>query len=276
MFPTSSTQPQPEPVSLGVPAGSWRDAWLAALGHLFYMWWAAAGVIFDVLGKYLYQAGNMPAQLGGYIAGAILLIDLLVVFWCWRRGWPRWSFPYLGIVLTWMMLFIASLIRNDGSLLVFLAPLVGFMMVFLIFLGRWLKGLHSLYERLRGDWTLLGLAYFSCVPFMFVIILDETRYEYGIELVLSVILALGVFAYMRSASRLRRTLVLPVAVMVAGLIVMFYFLAKLDGWQSGSISSTIVMVIIWTALAIAPLLLVGFMELGRFAIDRWQQAVKSG
>ena len=272
MVPNSSSRAQPEPAQPLVPASSWRDAWLAALAFLFYLWYSAAGVIFSALSEPLKLTYLMQGRLGGLSALAILIIEFIVVLLCWRGGWPRWSLPYLGVVLSVLALFAQAGIRNDGSLLIFIAPLVFLCIFLLAALGLWWKGLHSLYERLHSDWTLLGLAYFSCVPFVFFILMNETRYESGVDLVLFGILALGVFAYMRSASLWSRVVVLPVAFTLASLVATFYLKAYDTYRQPFFESGTFRMLTIMVVTAIAPLLVVGLFELGRYAFNRWLQA----
>jgi hypothetical protein len=272
MIPTNSSRVQAAPAQQPVPASSWRDAWLAALAFLFYLWYSAAGVILSALSEPLKLTKSMQGGLGGLSALAILIIEFIVVLLCWRGGWPRWSLPYLGVVLSMLTLLAQAGIRNDGSLLIFFAPLVFFLVFLLAALSMWWKGLRPLYQRLHSDWTLLGLVYFSCLPFVFLIAMNETRYEGEVDLVLFVILALGVFAYMRTTSLWSRVVVLPVAYILASLVATYYLKAYDIYWQPFFESGTFDMLTIMLLLAIAPLLAVGLFELGRYAFNRWLQA----
>ena len=272
MAQTGSLPVRDVPPEQPATIGARQEAWLAALAFLFYLWYTATGTVFSILSEPLHLTDQAHGILGGGIGLVILLVDFIVFLRCWKRGCPRWSLPYLGIVLTFLMFSAQAFIRNDGSLLIYV-PLLVFVVIFMLTaLGWWWKGLHSLYERLSSDWTLLGLVYFSCVPFTFSTIMDETRYEYGVELVLSVIAALGVLAYMRSASLWQRVAVLPVVFTVANLVAMFYFLANLHGWESSTMSSDILMLTTRGLVGIMPLLVFGFLELGRHAVHRWLQA----
>jgi hypothetical protein len=272
MMSTSSSRAQPEPAQPLVPASSWRAAWLAALVHLFYLWIAAGGVVLRALVGPLHLTNRMQDRLTGYGAGAILVIDLIVVLLCWRRGWPRWGLPYLGVVLSVLALFTQAGIRNDGSLLIFIAPLVFLCIFLLAALGRWWKGLHSLYERLNSDWTLFGLAYFSYTPWVFIFMLDETRYQTTGTMLSSVILSLGVLVYMRCTRLGWRSLVLPIAYTAASLATAFYLRVDYFSWQAYYASDSWRSLVNWEVVGIMPLLVFGFLELGRHAVHRWLQA----
>jgi hypothetical protein len=272
MVQTDFVQEQHPPVYQPVPAGTWREAWLAALGHLLYLWWGAGAVLWSALSGPLHMTMKTQNKISGSILGAILVIDFIVVLLCWRGGWPRWSFPYLGLVLAWLLLLGQSLIRNDGSLLFYVVPILPLIIFWLAVLGGQWKRLHSLYERLDREWTLLGLAYFSYVPFLFLIIFDETRYEASGILVISVVLALGVFIYMRCTSLWQRVVALPVVSIAAGVITIFFLQADYHALNPPIISSSFRIAGVITALAIAPLLIVGLLELGRYAFRRWLQA----
>jgi len=272
MTPTSSIQAQTRPAHSLVTASSWRDACLAALAFLIYLWYSAAGVILSALSEPLHLTRNMQSRITGYVAGVILAVDLIVVLLSWRRGWPRWSLPYLGVVLTWLVLVFQSLIKNDGSLLIFTALLVALIIILLAALGSWWKGLHSFYERLHRDWTLFGLVYLSYTPWVFIFMLDETRYQTTGTLLSSAILSLGVLFYLRCTRLGWQALVLPVAYTAASLVATYYLKAYGIYWQPFFESGHFDMLTIMLLLAIAPLLVVGFFELGRYAFNRWLQA----
>ena len=85
-------------------------------------------------------------------------------------------------------------------------------------------------------------------------------------------LALGVFAYMRSASLWQRVVVLPGTFTAASLITWLYFRANVSGWKSVSMWDTLRMLTDFGLIVIAPLLVFGFLALGRYAFNRWLQA----
>jgi hypothetical protein len=102
--------------------------------------------------------------------------------------------------------------------------------------------------------------------------LNETRYEPGADLVLSVILALGVLAYMRSAFLWQRVVALPGAFTAACLIATFYLQVYSGDRQPYFVSYTFRLLTILAVVAIAPLLIVVILELLRYASNRRLQA----
>ena len=64
MTPTSSIQAQTRPAHSLVTASSWRDACLAALAFLFYLWYSAAGVILSALSEPLQLTKTMQGRIG--------------------------------------------------------------------------------------------------------------------------------------------------------------------------------------------------------------------
>jgi len=268
MMPTSSSRAQPVPAHQLVLASSWRDAWLAALSFLLALWDAVGWAILKAVQEPLQFTNATRGRLNNGISLAILAFVLVMVFLGWRGGWPRWSLPYLGIVLILALSVSLSVLNNSGALLFFISPLVFILILLAAALGRWWKGLRPLYERLHSDWTLLGLVYFYGVWLVFVIMLNETRYEPGADLVLSVILALGVLAYMRSAFLWQRVVALPGAFTAACLIATFYLQVYSGDRLPYFVSYTFRLLTILAVVAIAPLLIVGILELLRYASNR--------
>lgn len=272
MIPAGTSRPQPALAHPADPVGAWRAAWLAALAYLLYLWLAAAEVILDASIGSLHLTSKMQSRIVGYGAGAILVVDLIVILLCWRRGWPRWSLPYLGVVLTWLVFVFQSLIKNDGSLLIYTSPLVALTVIGLAALGSWWKGLHTLSECLHRDWTLFGLAYLGYAPWVFFFLLDETRHQTIGTLLSSAILALGVLVYMRCSSLGWRVSVLPIAYATASLVAMFYLRVDYFYWPPYYTSDPWRSLVYWDVVGIAPLLVFGVLELGRHAFSRWLPA----
>lgn len=272
MIPSGSTQQQPGSAYQLVPAGSWRDAWLAALAFLLFFWDAVGWAILNTVQEPLQLTNTTRNRLNNGISLAILAFVFVMIILGWRGGWPRWSLPYLGIVLILVLGVGLSMLNNGGELLFFITPL-GFILILLVAaLGRLWKGLRPLYERLHSDWTLLGLAYFSGVWLVFMLMLNETRYEPGADLVLALILALGVLIYMRSASLWQRVAALPGAFTIASLVATFYLKAYSSTRQPYFVSDIFRLLTILEVVAIAPLLIVGLLELWRYGSQRRLQA----
>jgi small basic protein len=272
MMPISSSREQPVPAYQLVPAGSWRDAWLAALAYLLVLWDAAGWAILKTLQEPLQLTNATRNRLNNGITLSILAFLVVMFLLGWRGGWPRWSFPYLGFVLTMGSSVGFSILFNNIWILFYITPLVSIFILMVVALGRWWKGLRALYERVCGDWTLLGLAYFSCVWLVFMFVLNDTRYELGVDLVLSAIFVLGVLAYMRSASLWQRVVALPGAFSAASLVASFYLKAYFGGRQPYFVSDTFRALTIFEVVVILPLLIVGILELWRYTSRHWLQA----
>jgi hypothetical protein len=151
----------------------------------------------------------------------------------WLRKWPRWAYPYLGVVL----LILGSLVSSAITGLVFeVGPEWPYWPQFAITTGshvlvlsalalsaRAWRPLQSLYESFRRDWTQLsfGLFLFGGVLFGGIDHQEDPRLTL-VVLMPPVIILFGALACLLSANKAARilamliSLVLAVSVRVAG------------------------------------------------------------
>jgi peptidoglycan/LPS O-acetylase OafA/YrhL len=153
--------------------------------------------------------------LRGFLLPAILIGVLLLGFAGWMRGFPRWSYPYVGSILAIAMFLITARLDYTGQLAFLLLPLMPLTLLLLVVVGRRWKPLQALYEGVRSDPSQLSLAFACVLPLAFVFNLEETTYEGAYETATGLILALGVLVYMRSANAWQRALALPLTLVVA-------------------------------------------------------------
>ena len=92
MIATNSSE-QPQPVSQPVPAGKWRDAGLAVLAFLFYLWIPMLYWLIRSWNESMVYSKLAQSFLVRLIPITILVFNFTIVLLCWRGGWPRWSSP---------------------------------------------------------------------------------------------------------------------------------------------------------------------------------------
>lgn len=138
----------------------------------------------------------------------VLLIGLGVG---WVKGFPRWSYPYGGLVLvsTWWWMGLSSprvgIFNGAGAWI----PLLVMAAVALLLTRSW-RPLRQLVTGAWYDWTRLSFGLYGFLPFVVWISFDEVHAPYSTVYmpVSMVLLAVGVLAFMRSAGTAQRTLAL--------------------------------------------------------------------
>jgi len=146
---------------------------------------------------------------------------------------PRWSLPYLGIVLMpgiilslssrfWGWLypyFIQSFgSRSNWSLLtrIIYVEAFEFFIIFSILLGalmlvnflRLLPYTRGVWGRIRADWTQLSFMLYGGLVFNIILLFEEYRYEELWKFMAWLCLALGAWLYLRAAGKKQRILAL--------------------------------------------------------------------
>ena len=133
------------------------------------------------------------------IIGAIVIVSGLG----WVRGFPRWSFPYWGMALALSGLFF----DQWGWIPVVLMAVVTSLLARRGGLARGVRPLRQLVTGVWHDWTRLSFAFYGTLPLALAIAFGEVEGQ-GPVVVLSVALALGALAYMRSTRMWQRALAL--------------------------------------------------------------------
>jgi hypothetical protein len=159
----------------------------------------------------------------GTAYGLPLLIGLGIG---WLRKWPRWAYPYLGVVL----LILGYLVANAITGLVFeVGPEWPYWPQFAIIVGsfalvlgalalsaRAWRPLQPLYQSFRHDWTQLSFGLFLFVGFLFAGIDFEEDPRPTLFVILPpLVIVLGALAYLLSANKAQRLLAMLVSLVVA-------------------------------------------------------------
>lgn len=167
--------------------GSWGEALAAAVPFLAF---GLMTVLYEVLLHLNY------AWLWGEIACYVVLLIGLGVGWL--KGFPRWSYPYGGLVLVfawWLGWW----------------PWIPFLLmaVVALLLTRSVHPLRQLVTGVWHDWTRLSFGLYGIMPWAVWMGLDEVRWNPAPYLLVSmVVLAAGALAYVRSARTSQRALAL--------------------------------------------------------------------
>lgn len=136
---------------------------------------------------------------------AFYLVTLIWLVIGWVKGFPRWSYAYLGwsltLALTW-----------GGAPLVLLIPAVGVALV----LTRSAQPLRQLWRAILEDWTRLSFALFS-LPVWFILIYGGNKPAHAMLLMFgsTLALSLGAYLHLRSPVTAKRIIALLASLTVA-------------------------------------------------------------
>ncbi|HID63779.1 MAG TPA: hypothetical protein EYP49_13730 [Anaerolineae bacterium] len=195
----------------------------------------------------------------------VLLVGLGVG---WMKGFPRWSYPYGGLVLvcTWWWMGLNSprvwIFNGPGAWI----PLLVLVAIILVLTRSW-RPLRQLLAGVWHDWPRLSFGLYGCMPLVVWLLFDEVTAPYPAPYLAAsaVILAVGALAYVRSARTSQRALALLMAMTLAwgvttvGTATYWHGLQKLWMTEPGHRYAVVQgMVIAWGVLAgltFAPVLL---------------------
>lgn len=161
------------------------------------------------------------------------LVPLLGLGIGWARGFPRWSYPYLGfsaIISLYLGAAFSPMLNIIGRrlglgnmlgavacvpMLLAFAPLVITVILAHVF-TRSANPIEKLFSDVRRDWTRLTFLLFGWAPLIAFIAFDEIEnsYEYPYQFLLIGIMAATSLAYLRSASQRGRVLSLLVGIVL--------------------------------------------------------------
>jgi hypothetical protein len=152
--------------------------------------------LFRVLWTSVIKAGPIPL-----LFYALLLGGLLVA---WRKGFPRWSFPYLGWLVVVVLFGVAVVRANAPPWWLNWGPLVVTILLAAL-IGRSLAPVRALWRSLLRDWTQASLALLSLLEIFVLASFDEMPGPRGARLfwqsASSAALVGGVVWYMRCTRR---------------------------------------------------------------------------
>jgi len=155
----------------------------------------------------------------GIAYGLPLLVGLGIG---WLRKWPRWAYPYLGVVL----LILGSFMGGATARLVFgIGPEWPFWPLLAIYVGNFAlllgalmlaarawRPLQSLYQSIRRDWTQLSFGLFLFLGILFGSIDHEEDPALTLFVLLPpLIVSLGAFVGLRSAKKTWRILAMLIS-----------------------------------------------------------------
>lgn len=204
-------------------SGSWRE-FLFALAPFLLL-----GVLPPLLS--LLQVPYVHTPVAGNVAFAFLGLLLCLCIIGLAKGLPRWSWPYLGIVLAavsvyalrgpmsglyhtfvsrsdpWFVRQVAYQGQCWGGMLI--------VTVVIVVAAAALPVLRPLYVRLRRDWTLLSFGLYGGALLALVLTLDDYVREEPYQLAAMMILVAGGWMYLRVHHLWQRALILSAAFTLA-------------------------------------------------------------
>ena len=200
----------------------------------------------DLAGRFVH-VGDFEVLI--LLVGLLAVLLYLVIIAGFAKGLPRWSIPSAGLLLciagyrfftAWIddapPQFHLSSVSEEviftlGMGLLFYGHML-ILSALLVLVAAWVKPLRSFYERVRWDWSLLSFLLYSCA--MVALLLGFGRYQ-GAEpyqFAGLLILAVGVWVYLRLSGPGARLGALLVAVaLTMGLVGMGkYLLYPQQAW----------------------------------------------
>jgi hypothetical protein len=168
---------------------------------------------------------QLVAYVGPLVAGYVVTLAGLGVGWA--RGFPRWSYAYVLCVPLFSLYVALAAMSAMWSypyllcvpLFMALIPLAVLAIVVLAS-TRSQPSLAPLFTHVWRDWTRLSFAVYSLVPMLVWFALDEVEDRVAIRftIALTLILAGGALAYLRSARAVQRALALLVGTVLARVV----------------------------------------------------------
>ena len=163
----------------------------------------------------------VPAELSLPVGAASVLVMFALFGLAWAHEFPRWSMPVLTFVLLLsaylMGLAIPSLTGNREVLgWRALGPLA-LTVLTMILLKPKAQPFSKLYHRIIADKSLLLYAMYGALPMTLGFSLDEVHFRFDgpVMLLLSCIVVLGAFSYLRSISKWQKIAALVLAILLS-------------------------------------------------------------
>ncbi len=177
----------------------------------------------------------------------LLLLEgalIAALIFAWVRGWPRWSYPYLGLQLTVSLWIGFSALpgfnffgRVLGGEIIGWRAWIPEMIILAVGLAltRSLRPLKQLFGGIGRDWSLLSFAFYGLLPVALLISFDEVRGDEPILALGFLILAGGALAYMRTRGPMPGFLWLAGAVLLAwavsAVFLGYYWNGRQETWM---------------------------------------------
>ena len=185
-------------------SNSWRET-LAGTG-LFILW----GLALIISALPLEQ--EIPPWVFIYLLLGLLILPSIGMCIGWIKGFPRWSYPYVGHVITFSV-FLTNISFPDFREEVWawhaLIPLGGAIAI-AILVTRSVDPIIKFFTNIWDDWTLLTFGMFGLMPLLVFISFDEVDRLYSLYfMVILSLLMIGVaLLYMRADNPRNRVIIL--------------------------------------------------------------------
>ena len=237
--------------------GSWGEA---LAGMLPFLAFGLGMMIYEILPRDL-----VAGPIGFWCYLVLYIIGVIGLGIGWVKGFPRWSYPYAGLVL-----FIKGWWgdRDNLSGRLFAGPtsaiLFWVMVGIVLLVTRSLRPLGQFFKRAWHDWTLLSFGLYSLMPVVLLNIAFDFvtgTYPLPYPVASSLVLAGVALAYLRSSSMVQRVFTLLAgmtlcwAIATMEVAIYLYRAPKLSGYRAGDIRDMLSYWGVQMALILAPALL---------------------
>jgi len=268
----NSSKPSFDPLSPTVasqPPAPWTHAALAA-----------AGLLVPGLALALTELPALHSRWATLVFGSYLLV-LIGLLAGWIRGFPRWSYPYLGYGL--FMAWYLSTVTTPGFRILGYTFVrherwgwrawlgVACVAALALLATRSLRPLGRLFRGIWRDGDRLSLALYGVLPWVIWGGFGEVHNPYSVcfLVVSSLFLAAGAYVHMRSSTAVRRLLALPSGLTASWLLNTVVLTVYWHGWKELRMAAP--MVLAWLIMAMA-LVLPGLAVLVRRSLGRRRAA----
>ena len=251
-----------------------QSSWGETLaGMLPFLAFGLGMIIYEILPRDL-----VAGPIGFWCYLVLYIIGVIGLGIGWVKGFPRWSYPYAGLVL-----FIKGWWgdRDNLSGRLFVGPtsaiLFWVMVGIVLLVTRSLRPLGQFFRRIWHDWTLLSFGLYSLMPLVllnFAFDFVTGNYPLPYPIVSSLVLAGVALVYLRSSSMVQRAsallagMTLCWAVAMVEVAIYLYEAPKLPGYWAGDIRDMLSYWGVQMVLILVPVLLdllrrsVGFIRAG--------------
>jgi len=213
---------------------------------------ALAALLVEIVG-----IAKMPAWAGSILGITFLGSIIVPLIWAIIRGFPRWSPPYLGVLLVvftyyvpfwgvWGLIYpfvtrwlgsmytwpLSSRIFIQGIQAAIIWSLVLLSTLILVSILRIFPHTRALWERIRHDWTQLSFFMYGGLVVHIIFIFDEYQKDEPWLIATWLVLAVGSWLYLHSREQFQRILILLCGATLAMWIVTTgkWFLVPHQNW----------------------------------------------
>jgi hypothetical protein len=199
------------------PPSARADWWGTLAGILPFLAWPVIIALAQVAGRFLQIVNPGDSQavqltgitIGSWVTLLIMVIMIVSMAAAWIAGWPRWSFPYLGLQLALSLMLTAAATPglrifghtfSSGELWgwrAWIPQLIGIGIGLII--TRSIKPARLFFKTIGQDWTRLSFLLYGFLPVALLITFDEVRGEEWIMILLGLVLTGGALGYLRTS-----------------------------------------------------------------------------